>query len=257
MHWLLEDNLFKEHEWDTLLAALQQRQLPYTVHKVIPFIGQLLPRPELPAGKVICLGQYSMRHMAAREGWTPGVYDLFDQDFRRQMEAWGERMLNADSVIVPFSQAQVTDLAFVRPIDDSKHFAGLLVEPQEFARWQAQVNQLGEDASNGFAPDTLVQICAPKNITAEYRYWVVGGEIITSSRYRFRGQVRYVAGSPAALDAFVRQAVADWQPHRAFVIDACETDNGPKIVEINTLNAAGFYAGDIARVVDALEALEA
>jgi len=34
----------------------------------------------------------------------------------------------------------------------------------------------------------------------------------------------------------------------------CETDDGLRIVEINTLNAAGFYAADVQRLVMVLEA---
>jgi hypothetical protein len=40
------------------------------------------------------------------------------------------------------------------------------------------------------------------------------------------------------------------------VIDVCSTPNGLKIVEINTINAAGFYAGNIQSLVLALEAME-
>lgn len=257
MHWLLESNLFQEHEWDQLVNALKQRDLPYTVHKVIPFIGELLPQAELQHPKVICMGSSSMRLMAAREGWTPGVYDLYDQDFLKQMDAWGDRMLNSDAQTLPFRDVVLTDWTFLRPATDDKPFAGRMFSPEEFHAWQPRVIDLGLDQSDGLNPDTLIQLCAPKNIGAEYRYWIVGGEIITSSRYKANGRVRYVHGAPAAMDDFVRQAVADWQPHRAFVIDVCETQDGPRIVEINTLNSAGFYAGDMARVVDALEALEA
>lgn len=41
-----------------------------------------------------------------------------------------------------------------------------------------------------------------------------------------------------------------------FVIDVCDTPDGLRIVEINTINCAGFYAGDIQRLVAALEVLE-
>jgi hypothetical protein len=53
-----------------------------------------------------------------------------------------------------------------------------------------------------------------------------------------------------------RPGCGGWQPQRAFVLDVAETADGPKIVEINTLNSAGFYAADIQRIVLALEELE-
>jgi ATP-grasp domain, R2K clade family 3 len=51
----------------------------------------------------------------------------------------------------------------------------------------------------------------------------------------------------------VNARVAEWQPHEAFVIDVCETSDGLRIVEINTLNAAGFYAGDVQKLALCLE----
>lgn len=76
MHWILQNNLFQEKEWDSLVSALERFQLPYSVHKVIPFIGELVPEPTPKDEKVICLGSYSMRHSAKKHGWNPGVYDL-------------------------------------------------------------------------------------------------------------------------------------------------------------------------------------
>jgi hypothetical protein len=51
--------------------------------------------------------------------------------------------------------------------------------------------------------------------------------------------------------------IAIWQPLEAFVLDVCETQHGFRIVEINTINSAGFYAADIQNIVMALEALNA
>lgn len=256
MHWILQTNLFRETEWAHLVAALERFDLPYSVHKVVPFVGALEPAPVLRAAKAVCFGSYSMRHAARAHGWTPGVYDLFDQDFRAQKAAWGDRMLNADSRIHAFRDVRLDAPTFLRPIDDSKHFAGRVFDPEEFEDWRRRVCDLGEDDGTSLSPATLVQLCMPRTIHAEYRFWIVGGEIVTKSLYKLGRRVVYASDVDDRLDAFVREAVADWQPHRAFVIDVCDTPEGPRIVEINTINAAGFYAGDVQRLVAALEALE-
>ncbi len=118
--------------WDALVATLERFELSHS-DKVVPFIGELIPSPELTTKNVICFGSYSMRHVAKRNGWSPGVFDLFEQD------------------------------------------------------------------------------------------------------------------------AYVRERVREWQPHEAFVIDVCDTEAGLRIVELNTLNAAGFYAADVQKLVLALE----
>lgn len=256
MHWILQTNLFRESEWDRLVETLEQFELPYSVHKVVPFVGELQPVPVLQAGKAICLGSYSMRHAARAHGWTPGVYDLFDQDFHAQLAAWGDRMLNADSRVMAFEDVRLAQPTFLRPVDDSKYFAGRVFDPDEFEAWRRQVCNLEEDYGTSLAPTTQVQLCTPKTIHAEYRFWIVDGRIATKSLYKLGRRVVYAADVDARLDRFVMDAIADWQPHRAFVIDVCDTPEGPRIVEINTINAAGFYAGDVQRIVAALEALE-
>ena len=46
-----------------------------------------------------------------------------------------------------------------------------------------------------------------------------------------------------------------WQPARAWVLDVCETDEGMKIVEINTINSAGFYAANVTDLVLSIDAM--
>lgn len=256
MHWILQTNLFRETEWSRLVEALERFGLPYSVHKVIPFVGELEPAPVLQAAKAVCFGSYSMRHSAKAHGWTPGVYDLFDQDFHAQRAAWGDRMLNADSHVMAFRDIRLDGPTFLRPIDDSKYFAGRVFHADEFEDWRRRVCDLNEELGTSLSPTTQIQLCAPKTIHAEYRFWIVGGEIATKSLYKLGRRVVYSSDVDDRLDGFVLQAVADWQPHRAFVIDVCDTPDGPRIVEINTINAAGFYAGDVQRLVAALETLE-
>ena len=86
---------------------------------------------------------------------------------------------------------------------------------------------------------------------------------MTRSMYKRGDKVHYTAEVDSQrLDRFVRECTdagywGTWQPHRAFVFDVCDTPNGLKIVEINTMNAAGFYAGNIQSIVLALEEMEA
>lgn len=257
MHWILQENLFKESEWDTLTYTLERFTLPYSVHKVVPFIGELIPPPAPRAPKVVCFGSYSMRHTAKKEGWKPGVYDLFEHDFLEQRSVWRDKMLNYDSQVLPFKDAVITEATFMRPIDDSKYFAGKVFGVDEFNEWQKNVCVLEHDYGNSMTKDTLIQVCTPKDIFAEYRFWVVNGKIITASLYKRGDRVIYSSEVDQRFYDFVDECVTTWRPHRAFVIDVCDTPDGLKIVEINTLNSAGFYAGNIQRLVEALEEMEA
>lgn len=254
MHWILQNNLFNEAAYQVLLDTLRRLELPHSIHKVVPFIGELVPPPELDTTNVICMGSYSLRHAAKAHGWTPGVFDLEPFDFRVQLEKWGEHMLNSDSVVAPFGEVEMRcDLAFIRPIEDSKVFAGKVFEREDFEEWQRKVVVLEEDYGTSLTKNTLVQVCEPKKIYVEIRFWVVKGDIISASIYKRGDKVIYSDEVPSCYFDYVQERIAEWQPHDAFVIDVADTPYGMKIVEINTLNSSGFYACDIQKLVMALE----
>lgn len=257
MHWILQNNLFNEAAYQTLLDTLERFGISYSIHKVVPFVGELVPVPDLTSANVICMGSYSLRHAAIRHEWKPGVFDLEKDDFTIQLRHWGGHMLNADSKVAPFKEVDFDDdLMFIRPIQDSKVFAGRVFTKEEFYDWKRKVVVLEEDYGNSLTKDTLVQYTSPKLIYSEYRFWIVMGMIVTASLYK-RGQracyTRVTKQERPDLFNYVNARVNEWEPHNAFVIDVCETPAGLKIVEINTLNSCGFYDADIPALVNALE----
>ena len=255
MHWIIQENFCREASWDSLVEFLERMQIPYSMHKVVPFVGDLIPEPVINEKNVIVMGSYALRHPAKRHGWIPGVFDLHEHDFERQREHWGKHMLNFDSRVCTFRDIEFGDepVLFIRPIHDSKVFSGNVYDPELVAEWKRNLalGDLGNGSSLGL--ETPVQVCIPKQIYAEYRYWIVAGQIATRSQYK-RGD--RVVASPEVderIDEYVRARVAEWQPAEAFVIDVCETPERYKIVEINTLNAAGYYAANLPKLVMALE----
>jgi len=270
MHWVLQDNLFNEAGYRDLLDTLKRFKFDYSIHKVIPFIGELTPEPQIGTKNVICMGSYSLRHAAKKNGWNPGVFDLEPQTFEVQKQHWGEHMLNYDSVVTPFKDAVFTeDHMFIRPIEDSKIFAGKVMNADEFKQWQHQVVNLKEDYGHGenFG-DQLIQVSSIKKIYAEYRFWIVDQKIVTASLYKRGNTVTYSSDVDMRIRWFATQIIRTdnckteqnmmlenngWRPHDAFVLDVCETDQGMRVVEINTLNSSGFYAANLTDLVLALD----
>ncbi len=184
MHWILQSNLFNETAYGVLLDTLEKFGLPHSVHRVVPFVGEIDPPVAPETQNVVCMGSYSLRHAARTYGWTPGVFDLGPYDFTVQLEHWGGHMLNADSRVSAFKDAVVGKAAFVRPIHDSKAFAGKVFDPDEFNEWQGKVCALGAGDRSSLNRDTLVQVCPVKPIYNEYRFWIVRGEIVCASLYK-------------------------------------------------------------------------
>lgn len=261
MHWIIQTNLFSEDGWQTLVETLERFNIPHSIHQVVPFAGDILPDAS-PEGPVICMGAYSLRHIAKRKGWYPGVFDLEPFDFTEQLKHWGNHMLNSDAVVSRFEDAQLHSRSFVRPTLDSKSFSGAMFGVEEFYEWKRKICVLGEDYGTTIDKNTMIQVCPYKHIYAEYRYWIVKGEIVTKSMYKRGDKVFYTSDVDPMYDDFVKARIAEWQPLDAFVIDVCsispanDDEQGsfhPRIVEINTLNSSGYYAGDVQRLVLALE----
>jgi hypothetical protein len=145
------------------------------------------------------------------------------------------------------------DFLFVRPTNDSKYFAGRVFPRDEFMAWQSRVCELKLDYGNSLTPETLIQLSHPRVIHAEYRFWIVKGQIVTKSLYKRGDRVFYAPEVDERFDRYVIERIREWSPHDTFVIDVCDTPEGIKIVEINTLNSSGFYAADVQRLVLALE----
>lgn len=251
------------------MATLERFNIPYSIHKVVPFVGELMPKPEVECKNVICMGSYSMRHTAKKEGWIPGVYDLEPFDFRIQLKHWGRHMLNADAWVGRFEDANFDEeLMFIRPVLDSKSFAGKVFTKEEFYEWKRKVVVLNEDDGSSLDKDTIIQVCSPKKIYAEYRFWIVDQKIVTYSLYKRGDKVMYSSDVDQHVINYVNEilriknqkldisaiaANTGWAPHKAFVLDVCETPDGMRVVEINTLNSAGFYAANMTDLVLALE----
>lgn len=280
MHWILQNNLFNEAAYQVLLETLERFDISHSIHKVIPFIGEITPEPgqlipckvnkfssrmcdhetkccDVDHKNVICMGSYSLRHAAKKHGWTPGVFDLEWAAFGIQHAHWGEHMLNHDSVMCTFNDAPeyfTEEEMFLRPIHDSKVFAGGVFNRQDFMDWWRKVVVLEFDYGNTLTKDTVIQVAPLKKIFSEHRFWVIKGKVATSSTYKIGRTVMYQSlAADSMFQKFAEERIAEWQPDEAFVIDICDTEDGLKIVEINTINSCGFYACDIQKLVMAFQ----
>ena len=252
MHWILQADFDAEPGWPRLVRSLERFSLPHSIHDLSVPSRALRPEPSISHRNVICFGSYSLRHVAKRFGWSPGVFDLVDCDFVRQRFHWHEHLLNADSVVCSLDEARFPERSmFVRPVADTKTFNGRVFTRESFDSWRAVVCDAEKGGNLG--PETLVQVAPLRTIYAEYRFWVVRGQVVTSSLYKRGGRVFSSDAVDGRVREFVEHRVSEWSPHDAFVIDVCETERGMAIVELNTLNSAAFYAADVQALVLSLE----
>lgn len=258
MFWVLQNNLFSEAGYESLLQAVERRGLPHIVTRCIPFAGTLEPDPGDPPGAVIVMGSHTLVREAQRRGWQPGGFLNENFNYRTQWRHWDRRrMLNGDGTVYHFGRVpEQQHPFFIRPVDDGKSFAGKVMDWPTFSEWRDRVLALTPDDHPTIDADTEVVVAEPKRIYREYRTWIVGGRVVTASMYKLGERVLYSANVDPGVIEYAESCADIWTPADAFVLDVAIVGDGRmKIVEVNCLNSAGFYAADVGKLVEALERL--
>lgn len=255
--WIVQENLAGEKAYDSFIEAIKE-VAPLKIIKVVPFGHDLIP--EVEGTDNIAFGSLTLERIARARNWKPGTFTNNSHSFDRWAEGYRGFLLNEDATIHPFgSVPKFTDKRFIRPLADSKVFAGMVIDGDDFEQWQAATLELKDEFST-LTADTPVLIASEKEVEREYRFFVVDKQVITGSQYKEWNYTRKRRIDPAnslsdkgALK-FASEMVARWQPARHFVIDVCQVGlmGDFKVVEINSLTSAGFYDCDMPAVVKAL-----
>jgi hypothetical protein len=256
MYWILQRNLFNEQAFQSLQDQLVVQQTPHAVVNLRPFIHEIEPDVDVQGPVFVC-GSTGLRRVARRKGWTPGYFDD-NLDYRLLLRHYGQRMLNHDAQIAPMREACMQGTrAFVRPVSDDKQFAGQLMTNAEFVEWQQRLIALdGESTYTTLTGNDLIVMASPKTLYAEYRFYVVDGQVITGSLYKRGDRVHYDALVDEQVHRFAQECADTWCPNRAFCLDVADTPDGLKVLEINAINSSGFYACNMGKFVHAINHLE-
>jgi hypothetical protein len=130
-----------------------------------------------------------------------------------------------------------------------KILTGMVLEGSDVAWW------LEEYAS--LADDEAIVVSPVQAIEREWRFFVIDRKVVAGSQYRHDGILRIREPIPANVWEQARKMAEDWLPSPNIVMDICLLPDGSfRLVEFNCLGASGFYAADIARIVEALDDFE-
>ncbi|MES0808958.1 ATP-grasp domain-containing protein [Roseibium sp. SCPC15] len=259
MQWILQ-----EFEDTAKLAdALERLEIPFTLHKVVPFVGDLLPAPHIEnPNSVVMFGAYTLWRYAAKKKLHPGVFKI--TPFINE-EPWHPYLLNGPGALIILLRDIPEKLEtnerewFLRPVDDSKEEPGNVKSASDIVRMAERVLALKEDdiPRGSLRHDTMLMLTEPVSILKEWRVWIVNQTIVTYSLYKEGSRVVYRSEIDDDALEFARQMVQlnpDYSP--AYVMDICRTADGLRLLETNCINAAGFYAADTTELVKAIEKLE-
>ncbi|MEM6595006.1 MAG: ATP-grasp domain-containing protein [Pseudomonadota bacterium] len=256
MQWILQD--FEDTR--KMAAALDRLEIPYSWHKVIPFVGELTPPPKIiDPNAVVMFGSYTLWRYAEANHLKPGVFRI--RPFVHE-KSWHPFLVNGTDAIfltlrdVPKRLVDDGKSWFLRPVEDSKEEPGKVRSTDEIIDLARKVLALDEhEIPNGsLRHDTELMFTKPVRILKEWRLWAVRDEIVTFSLYKEGSRVVYRSEIDEDALEFAKgliKANPNYAP--AYVIDVCLTENGLKMLETNCINAAGFYEADLLKLVSSID----
>lgn len=252
MYYILQENLFKEENFNKLVSYLDKNAIPYEIIKWLPFQEDIEVHTDRK--DIICFGGVSLTKAAVKYGWWPGVFYNSNHDMEVYMKWYGDHMLNSDGTVISSEDPlpdNLPDIFFARPTQDTKLFNGGLFSHKG---WNENMRAY-IDMKKGLESGTRIFVAPDKEyIAKEVRCWVVEGKVVTTSLYKLGilgHQKNYDHEEDAV--AFAQSMVDIWYPSRAFVLDICLYQGEWKVVEINCINSAGFYDANMTKLINALE----
>ena len=219
MHYIIQENVFREQHYDMLRKSIERMGLPYTTVRIFPFIEKITSLSDIPEGmndltvqdyhigaynvdelpdfdpgtdNVFVFGAIKLARIVSKKGWHPGSMMNDNHDYMVYKEYYKDNLLNYDSQIFKTSdkfECRQGERKFIRPTQDTKSFTGTVFTKSE---WDEFIeNHLYNYRSEIFNENTFIQVSTVKEIHKEIRFWVVDGKIITGSQYRLGNQTIY------------------------------------------------------------------
>jgi len=169
---------------------------------------------------------------------------------------WGGHMLSEGAIFMSVGEFINNDRTdpevnlFVRPDGDGKEFDGQVGKEYEIMDMLERMLKY----ESSITEYTKILVAPAYNIVKEWRNYVVGGEIVTSSKYRQNFKLNKSGlDIPESMLEFTRDRISEFKPHENFAIDIAQMDDGSYyIIECGCLNSVGFYHCDINKLFKAI-----
>nr|WP_309696628.1 ATP-grasp domain-containing protein [Armatimonas sp.] len=183
----------------------------------------------------------------------PGAFRSDRLQAQHWLPAYGALALNAGAQVLAYGEwkEQPRDTpVFLKPAGGGKAISGLLLEPEEslhdahfsrHRRWPTLPEEF------------LLLVAPPREILGEWRFVIVGEQVVAASQYKLGEMLVLEQGAPEGAWRIAQAIVTRaWRPIEVFVADIAQTPEGFFLLELNTFGTAGLYACDQEAIVRAV-----
>ena len=240
--WIVQPDVFTEDQQKESHLVLKELGEPTLI--VEPYLKE----PKVPFTDIIFRGSFGLmswfnsesarklgKHLINQAYWEPFSFS--------KLPTYFEHTLNPDIQWLPLNAVPSTmsdnHTLFVRPDSGKKLFSGQLFTKKKLETEIAYLVQRNADTT------ALVAVAQPKELLKEARFVVVGRKIVGYSLYSDRGDITFLGEVPEDLIKFANACMTENafpEPH--FVLDAVQTPNGCRVVEVNAIETSSYYNSD-------------
>ena len=258
INWILQKNLTKPEILQEIKNALSGNDEMWEEIEVIPFSKELPPLKNPNFTNIIYGSTTLMINAYHNKDYQSTLFfDVEKFHMKHYVQQWGKDVLNHHGQMIKFGKLpkfESDDLRewFVRPNRDGKEFDGRLDTFERLKSWSQKVCALNLPELNS---ETEIWISPPQNIKKEWRLFIVDDNIISTSRYIFKGVLSESAEDiPKTMIGFANQRIQEYRIADVYVMDIADVEDGFKIIECNCFNGTGFYKHDIGKIIKAVNA---
>lgn len=258
MEFLIQHNLMNPEQLELTRKAVEL--YPHQFVGMIPFSREITSDKPLIGQDYIPYGSTLMTTVASQGlGWKGLFFDLDNFNYLAAAKNRDD-MLNNQHILtleeaVRFMENGMRGAGqewFVRPSHDLKQFSGQVIDAKECAAWFRDMMECETSGSYKLDADTPIVIATPQNIKAEWRWFIVGGKVVSGSMYRAHNQLRKERVTEQALIDEAQSFADGWLPSPCCVMDLALVGDGLKVIEFNCINSSGFYDNDVSAIFKAL-----
>ena len=258
--WIVNRRMFEYEKYSNLPDIIKSFGMEC---KVIHNIPQHIDNPYDDFFSIKdCVIPYLTINNARRLNAYYGMYmrenNLLYHTYTSLMGLHPSKFLNDDFIMTTFYNFKRTfgqwydrfntDVLFVRPDSGIKTFTGTSIL---YNNCESELRAMNDKVND----DSLIHIGSCKKFSDETRFIICGDTVVDGSRYSTDSGNRKVEDTNYPIELYdfaVNIAKCAWKPDEIFTLDVCMTNDGPRIVELNSFSCAGWYAADPYKIVKAV-----
>lgn len=254
MKFLIQFNLSGEEQLQMIKDAVQH--YPHEFVSVIPFTEEIKSDKPLNGIDYIPYGSTRLTLLSKEKGFKGLYFDLeqfnYEEYLKNRNDMLNSGVMNVEDAVEFLAKEEDETFWFSRPSEDLKQYTGFVDTSVELRRFFIDAMKCASSGSYKIDKDLRVLLSQPRNIQAEWRWFIVGGKVISGSGYRCKGQLISTKEEHEDVIEEAQRFADKWLPHPNCVMDLALVDDEMKVIEFNCINSSGFYDHDVQSIIDAI-----